>query len=172
MRKLLATICMMGLTAMPAAAQDVLNEIVKSSLSIVNDTTQAMEVRKVAIFKYDAMTYLRSKVMQPADLLSKDVNLSQVNDDVKMLNEQAYAMNQYVDLFLKRMAETKKKNRYVVNNLFKETTYDNRKFNDPDAELTMAYYLRDDYPIQFCLDCDWVKALEHIRTFDWSRVGK
>ena len=26
-------------------------------------------------------------------------------------------------------------------------------------ELVNAYYDRDDYPLQFCLDCDWEKAL-------------
>ena len=58
---MIIAMALMALTFAPASAQDVLNEIVKTSLATVNDTTKSLEVRKTAVFKYDAMTYLRSK---------------------------------------------------------------------------------------------------------------
>ena len=45
---------LIALTFASASAQDVLNEIVKTSFATVNDTTQNIEVRKTAVFKYDA----------------------------------------------------------------------------------------------------------------------
>lgn len=163
-------ISFLGLMFTSASAQDVLNEIVKTSLATVNDTTQNIEVRKMAIFKYDAMSYLRSKALPPSDLLGENINLTKVNGTIRALNEQALAMNQYVTLYLKRLNEAKKKNKKLVTNLFKQATIDHKLYNDEDTEVTLAYYNRDDYPIQFCLDCDWVKTLAFIRTIDWSGI--
>lgn len=65
MKKFLFLIAVCCLITTATKAQDVLNEIVKTSLSITNDTTLSREVRKAAVFKYDAMSYLRSKVLPP-----------------------------------------------------------------------------------------------------------
>ena len=98
----------------PASAQDVLNEIVKMSQATVNDTTQNIVVRKTAVFKYDAMTYLRSKMLPASAVLSDNVDLKKFNEIIRTLNEQALAMNQYVTLYEKRLKEAKKKNKDVV----------------------------------------------------------
>lgn len=168
MKKFLIISAFLGMACMPMAAQDVLNEIVKTSQAIVNDTTKSMEERKVAVFKYDAMTYMRSKMLQPAEVLKNKNNLEEINNKVRILNEQALAMNQYVNLYIKRFTEAKKKNREIVTHLFNQATRDHKLFNDVDTEVTLAYFDRKDYPIQFCLDCDWVKTLEFIRTIDWK----
>ena len=123
MKRMIIAMALIALTFASASAQDVLNEIVKTSFATVNDTTQNIEVRKTAVFKYDAMTYLRSKLLQPADLLDKNVDLKKVNATIQVLNEQALAMNQYVDLYQKRLYEAKKKNRDIVTNLFKYIIY-------------------------------------------------
>ena len=170
MKKTILTVLLMGMALTPISAQDVLNEIAKSSLAIVNDSTQSIEVRKTAVFKYDAVTYLRSKLLQPADLVGDSIDLKAVNVAVKTLNEQAYAMNAYVDLYVKRLTSSKKKNRSIVSSLFKQATFDHKLFNDDDTEVTLAYYNRKDYPVQFCIDCDWVKTLAFIRTIDWSGI--
>ncbi len=160
----------LGMACMPVAAQDVLNEIVKTSSAIVNDTTKSMDERKVAVFKYDAMTYLRSKMLQPAQVLNNKNNYDAINKTIRALNEQALAMNEYVSLYIKRLCEAKKKNKDIVTNLFKQATRDHKMFEDTDTEVTLAYYDRTDYPVQFCLDCDWVKTLAFIRTIDWTDI--
>ncbi len=170
MKKLVLLLFVCCVCAVSAHAQDVLNEIVRVSQATINDTTLSMEVRKVAVFKYDAATYLRSKVLQPAEMLSDSVDIAKFNANIKFLNEQAYAMNQYVSLFLKRLGEAKKRNKSLVQSLFKEATINHKLFGDTDTELTLAYYRRDDYPIQFCIDCDWVKTLAFIRSLDWSKI--
>ena len=72
-----------------------------------NDTTLSREVRKAAVFKYDAMSYLRSKVLPPNVLLEQKISADSLNACIKMLNEQAYAMNQYVTLYQKRLSEAR-----------------------------------------------------------------
>lgn len=170
MRKILLMVAFMGLSLSTVSAQDVLNEIVKTSRAIANDTTLDLDTRKVAVFKYDAMTYLRSKLMQPADVINNQNNLEAINTTIRILNEQAYAMNQYVTLYQRRLGEVKKKNRETVMHIFKQATRDHKYFNDVDTEVTLAYFDRNDYPIQFCLDCDWVKTLEFVRSIDWSKM--
>ena len=155
MKKYIITLGLLATMMVPASAQDVLNEIVKMSQATVNDTTQNIVVRKTAVFKYDAMTYLRSKMLPASAVLSDNVDLKKFNEIIRTLNE-------------KRLKEAKKKNKDVVMKLFKMATKDHPYFNDEDTEVTMAYYNREDYPVQFCLDCNWVKSLEFIRTIDWS----
>ena len=144
MKKFLFLIAVCCLTTTATKAQDVLNEIVKTSLSITNDTTLSREVRKAAVFKYDAMSYLRSKVLPPNVLLEQKISADSLNACIKMLNEQAYAMNQYVTLYQKRLSEAKKRNKGMVRSLFKQATIDHKLFNDSDTEITLAYFNRSD----------------------------
>lgn len=153
-----------------AHAQDVLNEIVKTSYKTLNDTTLSLEVRKTAVFKYDAMGYLRSRVLQPSEILSDSVNVDTLNAHIRLLNEQALAMNQLVTVYQRRLKEVKPKNRYMVTSIFKRATYDHRLFKDEDTEFVLSYYNTTDYPIPFCLDCDWVKTLAFIRSLDWTKL--
>ncbi len=161
---------MVTLMAPAAHAQDVLNEIVKTSYKTLNDSTLSLEVRKEAVFKYDAMGYLRSRVIQPSEMLSDNVNLDTLNAHIRMLNEQALAMNQYITVYKRRLKEAKPKNRYMITTIFKRATVDHRLFKDEDRELVMSYCNATDYPLPFCLDCDWVKTLAFIRTLDWSKL--
>lgn len=83
MKKFLFLIAVCCLTTTATKAQDVLNEIVKTSLSITNDTTLSREVRKAAVFKYDAMSYLRSKVLPPNVLLEQKISADSLNACIK-----------------------------------------------------------------------------------------
>lgn len=94
MKKYIITLGLLATMMVPASAQDVLNEIVKMSQATVNDTTQNIVVRKTAVFKYDAMTYLRSKMLPASAVLSDNVDLKKFNEIIRTLNEQALAMNQ------------------------------------------------------------------------------
>lgn len=169
MKKVLifALLALMGTTV--AQAQDVLKEIIKTQTAICEDTTQSMEVRKTAVFKVDECQYMRSQVFFGA--ISKTPSNEEVNAKVKMLNEQALAMHEYINLYQRRLGEAKNaKKRAMVKECFKEATLDNPLFHDADSELIRSYYDRDDYPIQFSLDCDWVRTLKIIRSMDWSKL--
>ena len=60
MKKILTLLVALSLFSVKSSAQDVLNEILRTSDIIINDTTKSLNTRKVALFKFDAMTYLRS----------------------------------------------------------------------------------------------------------------
>ncbi len=61
------------------------------------------------------------------------------------------------------------KNVELVKYFFKHTTMDNPMFKEEDdTEYVEAYYNLEDFPVPFSLNCNWEKALESIRTFDWS----
>lgn len=170
MKKILTLLVALSLFSVKSSAQDVLNEILRTSDIIINDTTKSLNTRKVALFKFDAMTYLRSKILPPVVMLDKKANADTLNAKIRFLNEQAYAMSVYISVYQKRMNEAKEKNRYLVTSLFKQATYDHKLFNDTDTEYVMSYYDNKECPIQFCLDCDWVKTLAFIRSIDWSKI--
>lgn len=159
----------LSLAMVKASAQDVLNEVIRTSDRIINDTTKNLDERKIAMFKWDAMTYQRGKILPAFLMFDKKANPDSINQRIKFLNEQAYAMSVYITLFQKRMAEAKEKEQPMVARIFKQATYDHKLFHDSDTETTMAYNQRLDYPIQFCIDCNWVQTLAFIRKIDWSK---
>lgn len=153
-----------------ASAQDVLNEVLRTSDAIINDTTKSMDERRTALFKFDAMTYMRSKILPPYVMLDKNLSKDTLNVKVRYLNEQAYAMSVYITLYQKRLKEASKKNKPLVTQFFKQATIDHKAFKDEDTEFTLAYYNTPDVPTPFCLDCDWVSTLAFIRSIDWSKL--
>lgn len=153
-----------------ASAQDVLNEVLRTSDAILNDTTKSMDERRTALFKFDAMTYMRSKILPPYVMLDKNLSKDTLNIKVRYLNEQAYAMSVYITLYQKRLKEASNKNKPLVTQFFKQATIDHKAFEDADTEFTLAYYNTPDVPTPFCLDCDWVSTLAFIRSIDWSKL--
>lgn len=97
-----------------ASAQDVLNEVLRTSDAIINDTTKSMDERRTALFKFDAMTYMRSKILPPYVMLDKNLSKDTLNIKVRYLNEQAYAMSVYITLYQKRLKEASNKNKPLV----------------------------------------------------------
>ncbi len=160
----------LSLASVKASAQDVLNEVLRSSDAILNDTTKSLEVRQTALFKFDAMTYMRGKILPPYVMLDKNANADSINVKIQYLNKQAYAMSVYISLYQKRLNEASAKNKGIVKSLFKQATFDHKAFNDPDTEYVLGYFSSQDTPIPFCLDCDWVSTLAFIRSIDWSKI--
>ena len=84
---------------------------------------------------------------------------------VRMLDTQAYAMHEFINLFFKRLSEAKKKTqKEMIMARFKNASINNSRFNDMDKELVLSYYDNSNYMTQFSLDTDWVKALAEIRS--------
>ena len=71
-----------------ASAQDVLNEVLRTSDAIINDTTKSMDERRTALFKFDAMTYMRSKILPPYVMLDK--NLGSLSQRAGLRHERLY----------------------------------------------------------------------------------
>lgn len=139
------------MTVAGAQAQTIYKEVVKMKDQVektMNDTTQNMQTRKVACFKNDALYYLIDKGSDTPDFTEY------------MLGEQAGAMVDFVNLFVKRLSqEKKKKDKDIVLAIYKNASTSNPLFNDPEKEITYGYVDNDGYITQFSLDTDWVKAL-------------
>ena len=137
------------------SSQDIFNEVKKlkdNAEALMNDTTKDLETRKIACFKNDALYYLIGKAATEDTFTEYELGV------------QANAMIDFVNLYMKRMAEVKKKkDRELIMIKFKDVTIQNSLFNDPDKELVYAYVDNDKYITQFSLDTDWTKALEAVR---------
>ena len=129
---------------------------------IMMDKSKDIETRKIATFKYDELSYMAMKVRD--DVLRDTTDLEFFNQTVKMLNEQSYAMHEFLTLYMKRLTSTKKKTeRDIIITMFRDASINNPLFNDLDKELVLAYYNNDNYITQFSLDTDWIKALEAVK---------
>lgn len=143
-------------------AQDVANEIKKISKSIADDQNKDLQSRRIAYFKVNAIDYLKMKMRD--GMMNDSKNTKLYNDNIKMINEQSYAMYEYINLFIKKLAEAKQPEaKDAVMNSFKTTSISNPLFNDTDLELVQSYVNNEDYLTRFSLDTNWVKALEIMR---------
>ena len=155
MKKYLLALMLACFSFVGASAQDIYKEVVRmkeASEKLMNDSTQSMEVRKVACFKNDALYYLIDKAADSPDFSEFT------------LGEQANAMIDFVNLFVKRLSqERKKKDKDVILATYKNASTANPLFSDPEKEITYGYVDNEKYLTQFSLDTDWVKALAVVK---------
>lgn len=155
MKKYLLLLIMACFTVSAANAQEIYKEVVRlktNAETLMNDTTKNMDVRKVACFKNDALYYLIDKAADAPDFSELE------------LGKQANAMIEFVNTFIKRLSqEKKKKDKNIILATYKNATTSNPLFNDPEKEVTYGYVDNEKYITQFSLDTDWVKALQTIK---------
>ena len=166
MKKLFFFLAISLLMAGHAKGQDVANEIKRISKLVVDDQKQDLQSRRIAYFKVNVVDYLKMKVR---DEVLKDTNdLKVFNDNIAMINEQSYAMYEFVNLFVKRLSEANKEEaKDIVVARFKNASLNHPLFNDMDLELVQSYVNNEEYLTRFSLDTNWVKALEEIRSKKW-----
>lgn len=153
MKRVLFILAFIGFTFTSVSAQNVYSEIKRLSEAVANDQTKDIETRKIATFKVDELNYMAAK---SAELMP--------DSSMRMLDYQAYAMYEYVNLFLDKLTKAEKKtDKDEVKEIFKVASINNSRFNDMDKELVLAYYLNPNYITQFSLDTDWVKALRDVK---------
>ena len=155
MKKYLLLLIMACFTVSAANAQEIYKEVVRlktNAETLMNDTTKNMDVRKVACFKNDALYYLIDKAADAPDFCELE------------LGKQANAMIEFVNTFIKRLSqEKKKKDKNIILATYKNATTSNPLFSDPEKEVTYGYVDNEKYITQFSLDTDWVKALQTIK---------
>ena len=162
MKKIIMMAVLLCMTTVTVKAQDVFYEILRTSKAVAEGKSKDIETRKIATFKYDELSYMAMKVRD--DVLRDTTDLEFFNQTVKMLNEQSYAMHEFLTLYMKRLTSTKKKTeRDIIITVFRDASINNPLFNDLDKELVLAYYNNDNYITQFSLDTDWIKALEAVK---------
>lgn len=164
MRKIFIVLALSLFAATQTKAQDVANEIKRISKEVVDDQKQDLQTRRIAYFKVAVIDYLKMKVRE--DVMRDTTNVKVFNDNIKMINEQSYAMYEFVNLFVKHLAKADKEEaKEVVVAKFRKASLNNPLFNDMDIELVQSYVNNDGYLTRFSLDTDWLKALEEVRSY-------
>lgn len=154
MKRILTLIILAITLTMSAGAQEVYTEIMRLSKKVADDKTKSLEIRKVGTFKVDALTYMAGKALE----LTPDSSAT-------VLDRQAYAMYDYVNLFVKKYGEAKSNSdKAKIVDIFKTASLQNPRFNDTDRELIDSYINAEGYITKFSLDTDWEKAANDVRT--------
>lgn len=151
-RIILALLLLVGFQSI-SHGQEVYKEIMSLSQKLANDKSKDLQTRKVATFKVDALTYMAMKM-----------NEVMPDSTVRILDYQAYALYDFVDLYLKKLTEAKsKKAKVEIIQLFKYASLQNQRFHDMDLDLVEAYIRKEGYITKFSLDTNWEKAVEQAR---------
>ena len=152
MKKILL-VCMLTLS-MSMQAQEVFNELRQKNKAIVENQQNNEVIRQISQFKLDALNYLVIKMQEEMP-----------DSSAYYLDVQAYSMNAYVTLYIKKLVDLSKMPQALqeeMTRLFMETTRENPLFKDKDKDLVLSYYRRGECITRFSLDTDWEKALEII----------
>ncbi len=155
---------LMVLSVNTLQAQRVYKQIYDAAYKIASDPKEDPTVRKVESFKVDAITYLNTKTLTQLTEESDKLTPQQVASLNNRLDSMAYYMYDYVNLFTKEYAKAKnEKQREKVMEFFRIASYNTPLYYDPDKELVLAYYNREDYLTRFSLDTDWIVANRIVR---------
>ena len=133
------------------AAQDVYNEIREKATEHVSNPLTNDLVKQINRFKVDALDYMLIKMREQMP-----------DSTATFLDKQAFAMNNFVNLYLKKVLEYRtmpQAQQVKVLKAFMDASYSNPLFNDTDTELTLGYYANGDCLTRFSLDTDWRRAI-------------
>ena len=107
MKRILYTLILLAIVS-GLSAQEAYNEAIRMAKSVADDTSRSLEERKIATFKKDALYYLGSQSYK----LTPDSSAT-------MLDHQALALFQFINLFQGLLSMSPKKDRAAVIYLFK-----------------------------------------------------
>jgi len=160
MKRLMISIAICCMAVVGTQAQQAFKEIYELSNKTLMDSKEDKEVRKVALFKVDALTYLNTKLLE----VLLDSTHQHGYNVMARRDSMAYFMYDYVNLFTREYSRANKKGeKERILKTFREASINNPLFNDPDREYVLTYYNREDFLTQFSLDTDWVKANAYVR---------
>jgi len=132
-------------------AQEVFNTILEKATSVVNSEDRNDYNTKINYFYYTELNYMKNK--------SKASNQA----GFKVLDEQAYAMQEFVTDFFKQMASANDNKRKSVIDIFVKASLENPLFDDKDTETTHSFISDPEYITPFSLDTDWVSAHKTVK---------
>lgn len=153
-------------SALSANAQQerVSKQIYTSAYKVATDTKEDVNVRKAASFKVDAITYLNTRTLSAIVDTTSQLSNKEIAHLNAQLDSMAYYMHEYVNLFTKKYARAvKQRDKDRILKIFRDTSINHPLYNDPDKDLVLAYFNREDYLTQFSLDTDWIAALAEVK---------
>lgn len=164
MKKFIITLVLACIMSAGTKAQAVFKEIYDSSNKVLYDTREDVEVRKIALFKIDALTYINTRIMAEINDTTTNLTDEQMAKMIIRRDSLAYFLYDYIDTFTKEYSRARKdKDRSRVMKIFRDASINNPLYNDSDKQFVLAYYNREDFVTQFSLDTDWIKAYADVR---------
>ena len=151
MKRILFILTLLAIVA-GATAQEAYNEAIRMARDVVDDTSKPLDMRKVAQFKYDALYYMGRQAMK-----------TMPNDPSSILDYQARALFQFMNLFYGQYTMSTKRDKPAVIEYFKKISLAHPLFNDQNKSYVLAYLTFPGAITQFSLDTDWVAAYNDIR---------
>lgn len=153
MKKLISILAMMLCLAIPTQAQNVYKEVLRLAKEQRKPTNRLNEQRETAKFSVDALEYMAAKTKE---LMPDSTTLT--------LDYQSYCLHEFIRYYKTALnkASNKASRRNVVMT-FQEATLKNRRFNDKEEDITFAYIKDNKSFTPFCIDTDWVKAMEYLK---------
>ena len=131
MKKMLFALALCLCSSVTIQAQEIFKEVqslMQKNEAIKNNKSKNLETRKIATFKSDALYYLIMKAGSTEGFTEHELGV------------QANAMIEFVNLYVKSLANNAKKgNQEVTKAKYKNASIKNSRFNDMDKEITYAY---------------------------------
>ncbi len=153
--KKLAIIAMMLLATGTMKAQEIYNYLLDKSEQVINNPNSSDFDLKVAQFKYTAMRYFRKNIIQQKGSIS-----------AQWLNEQAVSLNEFVTNYLAELAKNSHADEKTRKEIIMKYCTASRKytlFKKVDKEESEAFISDNGGYTPFCLNTDWVKALNSMK---------
>ena len=133
MKKMLFALALCLCSSVTIQAQEIFKEVqslMQKNEAIKNNKSKNLETRKIATFKSDALYYLIMKAGSTEGFTEHE------------LGEQANAMIEFVNLYVKSLANNaKKSNQEVTKAKDKNASIKNSRFNDMDKEIIQTISL-------------------------------
>ena len=146
---------LVSIFAVQAQSQEIYKEVkrlMQTFENISSDTKRDIQERKVAVFKADALYYLIDKAGMTDGFTEYQ------------LGQQADAMIEFVNLYVKKLQSAGKNERKAIMARFKNATMNNALFGDMEKEVVYGYVDNENFITQFSIDTNWIDALKEVKS--------
>ncbi len=145
---------LVSIFAVQAQSQEIYKEVkrlMQTFENISSDTKRDIQERKVAVFKADALYYLIDKAGMTDGFTEYQ------------LGQQADAMIEFVNLYVKKLQSAGKNERKAIMARFKNATMNNALFGDMEKEVVYGYVDNENFITQFSIDTNWIDAPKEVK---------
>ena len=145
---------LVSIFAVQAQSQEIYKEVkrlMQTFENISSDTKRDIQERKVAVFKADALYYLIDKAGMTDGFTEYQ------------LGQQADAMIEFVNLYVKKLQSAGKNERKAIMARFKNATMNNALFGDMEKEVFYGYVDNENFITQVSIDTNWIDALKEVK---------
>lgn len=151
MKKFLSLLMLLTMFSMSVSAQQVYIELRQKARKAAENPESTDMVRQFSQFKLDALDYMAMKMREEMP-----------DSSASYLDRQAFALHNFMSLYMQALLDNRNQPaafQVKIIKLFMDASYSNPLFNDPDKELSLAYYSNGKSLTRFSLDTDWQRAV-------------